>query len=182
MVEVRQAKSEAQKIAERLLNSGDVKNADVSVKHGDGPTRTHTQISSSRSSAWPGYEPDDRQRSYGRWRGSRVMKSDQERIVQLERQLKEVLEAIERDRPKPYEPPKVSDWPRYDPTENMSLSPRTREEMPEWMRGMVDANTYSAADARSDRVARPDPSLAGAGAGGEDRAPVVGSRHDKGRG
>jgi hypothetical protein len=41
-VEVKQAKSEAQKIAERLRNSGG--DADVHAKHGDGPTRTHTNI------------------------------------------------------------------------------------------------------------------------------------------
>jgi hypothetical protein len=48
MVEIRQAKSEARKIADRLKNSGR-DGADVHTKHGDGPTRTHTNIG---HSAW----------------------------------------------------------------------------------------------------------------------------------
>jgi hypothetical protein len=43
-VEVKQAKSEAQKIAERLRNSGEGSNPNVHTKHGEGPLRTHTNI------------------------------------------------------------------------------------------------------------------------------------------
>lgn len=32
------------RIASRLRNSGDTKNADTSVVHGTGPTRTHTNV------------------------------------------------------------------------------------------------------------------------------------------
>jgi hypothetical protein len=37
-------KSMEQRVADRLKNSGDTANADVSVVHGTGPTRTHTNI------------------------------------------------------------------------------------------------------------------------------------------
>ena len=37
-------KSMEQRVADRLKNSGDTKNADHSVVHGTGPTRTHTNI------------------------------------------------------------------------------------------------------------------------------------------
>lgn len=37
-----------QRIADRLKNSGDAANADVVAKHGDGPTRTITNLHHSR--------------------------------------------------------------------------------------------------------------------------------------
>jgi hypothetical protein len=50
MVEVKHSgKSMEQRIADRLKNSGDTANADVSVVHGTGPTRTHTNIHHSRN-------------------------------------------------------------------------------------------------------------------------------------
>jgi hypothetical protein len=42
-------KSMEQRIADRLKNSGDTAHADVSVVHGTGPTRTHTNIHYSRA-------------------------------------------------------------------------------------------------------------------------------------
>jgi hypothetical protein len=41
-------KSMAERIADRLKNSGDAAHADVSVVHGTGPTRTHTNLHYSR--------------------------------------------------------------------------------------------------------------------------------------
>jgi len=43
-VEVRQAKSTEQKIADRLRNSGEGSNPNVHTVHGEGPTRTHTNV------------------------------------------------------------------------------------------------------------------------------------------
>jgi hypothetical protein len=37
-----------QRVADRLKNSGDAAHADVSVVHGTGPTRTHTNVHHSR--------------------------------------------------------------------------------------------------------------------------------------
>jgi hypothetical protein len=37
------------RIAHRLRNSGDTAHADVSVVHGEGPTRTHTNIHHTRN-------------------------------------------------------------------------------------------------------------------------------------
>jgi hypothetical protein len=48
-------KSMEQRIADRLKNSGDAANADHSVVHGTGPTRTHTNIHFSRVHS---YGPD----------------------------------------------------------------------------------------------------------------------------
>jgi hypothetical protein len=39
----------AERIADRLKNSGDTAHADVSVVHGTGPTRTHTNVHFSRA-------------------------------------------------------------------------------------------------------------------------------------
>jgi hypothetical protein len=45
MVELKHSgKSMEQRVADRLKNSGDTANADHSVVHGTGPTRTHTNI------------------------------------------------------------------------------------------------------------------------------------------
>ena len=45
MVEVKHSgKSMEQRVADRLKNSGDTANADHSVVHGTGPTRTHTNV------------------------------------------------------------------------------------------------------------------------------------------
>jgi hypothetical protein len=43
-VEVKQAKSTAEKIADRLRNSGDGSNPNVHTVHGEGPTRVHHNI------------------------------------------------------------------------------------------------------------------------------------------
>ena len=43
-VEVRQNKSTAEKIADRLRNSGEGSNPNVHTVHGEGPTRTHTNV------------------------------------------------------------------------------------------------------------------------------------------
>jgi hypothetical protein len=43
-VEVKQAKSTEQKIADRLRNSGDGSNPNVHTVHGEGPTRVHHNI------------------------------------------------------------------------------------------------------------------------------------------
>jgi len=43
-VEVRQNKSTEQKIADRLRNSGEGSNPNVHTVHGEGPTRTHTNV------------------------------------------------------------------------------------------------------------------------------------------
>ena len=49
MIEVKHSgKSMEQRVADRLKNSGDTAHADVSVVHGTGPTRTHTNIHHSR--------------------------------------------------------------------------------------------------------------------------------------
>jgi len=44
VVEVRQAKSTEQKIADRLRNSGEGSNPNVHSVHGEGPTRVHHNI------------------------------------------------------------------------------------------------------------------------------------------
>jgi hypothetical protein len=42
-------KSMAERVSDRLRNSGDTAHADVSVVHGTGPTRTHTNLHFSRA-------------------------------------------------------------------------------------------------------------------------------------
>jgi len=57
MVEVKHSgKSMEQRVADRLKNSGDTAHADVSVVHGAGPTRAHTNIHHSRNLS---YGPDN---------------------------------------------------------------------------------------------------------------------------
>jgi len=53
-VEVRQAKSTEQKIADRLRNSGEGSNPNVHTVHGEGPTRTHTNVHHSGHYVQPG--------------------------------------------------------------------------------------------------------------------------------
>ena len=53
-VEVRQAKSTEQKIADRLRNSGEGSNPNVHTVHGEGPTRVHHNIHHSGHFVQPG--------------------------------------------------------------------------------------------------------------------------------
>jgi hypothetical protein len=77
----------------------------------------------------------------------------------------------------------VSNFERYDPTENMTRLPRTRDEMPEWMQQMVNATPDQLmADIRSDRTPRSQPGSLEAYPASERGVAVVGSRHDKAKG
>ena len=53
-VEVKQAKSTEQKIADRLRNSGDGSNPNEHTVHGSGPTRVHHNIHHSGHFVQPG--------------------------------------------------------------------------------------------------------------------------------
>ena len=48
----------AARVASRLRNSGDEKNADEHAVHGTGPTRTHTNVFHSGHKIQPGTLPD----------------------------------------------------------------------------------------------------------------------------
>lgn len=121
------------------------------------------------------------------------MTSD-EKIAELQRQiakskadvddLKAIVDEIKAAMPKPPEPVKPfvpEPFVPFDRTAGASRLPRSRAEMPEWMRDMVDHPSSSnevMADIRSDRAPKPSPSLAGQQAG-EGPVGVIGTRHSK---
>jgi hypothetical protein len=97
----------------------------------------------------------------------------EERVQALEKRLAEALTRLDPPKPKPF---KSEPYERYDPTAGATMPPSAQkamlDAMPDWLMRCIR---------EEDRAPKASPSLAGVSAGGEDRAPVVASRHDRGR-